>query len=1849
MSSVTEPSSTVATIVQVGGISQLKFSGKSSEWDVWKKRIVSHLRYHELYDVVEVSSDVPVKVGSDASFQSGLVPSDASVASMNEEDDVKEIGNTAANEAASKAGASASAAAAAASATVSDTISTSAAGAKKKPSKKSAGASEREVEKQKEAALVVAAKLQKKRDQAYHLLINCLPDALIREFGSMMVEGEPHGVWKLLLAKFERKTNPTKHAMREKWTEMKMERHEDFATYYGRVGQLADRMRGAGISLVEEEIVHVVLHGLPPRFETIKQVLKTTQQDLVLEAVKQQIQDYEEDIMLKMAREDHREKHAHWVREELPSRENRAAYYNQARGNDQYERNNTANPSTGSAQGSSSGSTTRPDTLCHMCGKAGHVKFDCPCIPATAVKCSLCRVFGHVAGGTHCRGGRFQSSGYRGRGGAGGRGGYRGGRPAAYQDRAATNSTAMSANREDEWEVAGARRRGTRGKASEDSGDEAGYSSYYVARVKPIAPKVSFTVTDTDFPPMSPATGTPVTVTSTSANHKIENQWDKPPVIKVTTFVVDSGSTDTITNNLQVMSNVKQMPSPITVRCADDNVMTMNACGDVHLHRPAGGDGVSRVLVKDVLYNPQLPVSLLSVSQLTAAGGVVTFDDRWCTIRRGHGGTLMAKIPKMNNLYTWNTATHDVQADAHARTSHRNKQAQAFNLESQSSAASRSVPVPAIVVNAAGGDAVPVPSTGGSTLSPSLLLHGRLGHPSHDSMKRVLHHECLRGVDTTIDRLSKDLKQVLECAGCEIGKSTRSAFGKATDPSLRATAIMDCWHSDLAGPIGMLEDGEEVLRSHLKYTCIVVDEYSHKVWGRLMASKDEAADWLMELHKRLTVSSGKPLKRFHSDGGGEYASDVLVNYFKQRGTFVTATTAHTPQRNGMSERMNRTLFDKSRTMLAHADLPATYWSFAFETAVYLSRFMTSRGSGDPTKCAEELWSGIKPSVRHLRTFGCDAYVHVPKPNRDGKLAPRAVRCIFVGYDEKKNNAYRCIDPVDGVMHVSRDVSFVEHRFTAAAYLKKLITESESGVSDAAAGQQVDVTVQEEFDAAVADAASGERGRGSRRVATHRLYRPWSEHQSESALIKQALKESIESQRMDQDRRRKLREQQQEALQPSPDDAQEEQKYPEPEAAAVPSNVPVPPLNKQSRKKEKSRVDADDEADVAPSAAAAAAAAAAPPSRPPPAAGSRRSSRAHADVDYRAALSAASIVREPRTYTEAMTNAESHEWRRAILAELESLHKNKTWSVVSRRQAIRRGKKPIGCRWIFKIKLNSDGSIQKYKARLVAKGYTQKKGIDFDEVFAPVMKYKTLRVLLCLAAVHDWNVKQMDVDTAFLNGIIDTEVYMEPPEGLEMHDPQAQPQDERGGEDLYHAAAGGVGAVLLLHKALYGTKQASRMWHQRIDSTLRSLGFHPCVSDPCCYVKIIGESEGMRIAHDRSIRRIRCMYLCLFVDDLIIFYSDEDELLWHQVKRQLMKSYAMKDLGNAEWVLGMKISRNRKEKVLQLDQSQYIDKMLSEFDMSDSKACTTPEECNQRLTRQDSPQTEAQQADMARKPYMELVGSLLYASVSTRPDIAHAVGVCTRFMNSPGEKHWQLAKRILRYLQGTKQHAITYQNNDQAMAQHHTQPASRSTSASDPTAALNADEDEYEVTVPAHVPAYMSASLAVFSDSDWAGDHDDRRSTSGCVVMLHGCPVVWLSKKQATVALSTAEAEYMAMSAAVQEVKWVHALLKELGCEVALPLNLFTDNKAAVSISSNENVPHTRTKHIDVRHHYVRELVRRGWLRVTWVRSEDQLADVFTKGLDTDTFRTLARHIIKQTQQEQRTTAHKQKQTASCSR
>ena len=477
-------------------------------------------------------------------------------------------------------------------------------------------------------------------------------------------------------------------------------------------------------------------------------------------------------------------------------------------------------------------------------------------------------------------------------------------------------------------------------------------------------------------------------------------------------------------------------------------------------------------------------------------------------------------------------------------------------------------------------------------------------------------------------------------------------------------------------------------------------------------------------------------------------------------------------------------------------------------------------------------------------------------------------------------------------------------------------------------------------------------------------------------------------------------------------------------------------------------------------------------------------------------------------------------------ELQSLRDHDTWDIVPLSEL--KGRKPIGCKWVFKLKLNSDGSVERYKARLVAKGFTQMEGLDFFETFAPTLSYAAFRILVCDAAVNDLEIEALDVKTAFLNGVMDAVVFMKLPPGVD-------PTLERGG---VHGPA-----CCRLKKALYGTKQASHLWHASIDGTLVQLGFRACISEPCVYVKRTRSGERIKIG--------------LFVDDLIPTFKEKDRAEWNEIKSALCSTYDMKDLGPAEWVLAMKITRDRSRRSIELTQESYIEKLLQQFGMDQSKPQETPE-LQAKLSRADEATLE-QRAEMQQRPYMELVGSLLYASISTRPDIAHAVAMLCRAMQNPGPAHWIAAKKVLRFLAGTPNKGIRFSASDALPSQ----------------------------------PSNNTCSIEVYCDADWAGDVDDRRSTSGCVILLNGCAVIWLSKKQATVALSTAEAEYMAMSAALKEVKWLVQLLEEMGCTVEKPVPIYSDNQAAISISSASAVPQSRTKHIDLRHHYVRESVRNG--------------------------------------------------------
>eukprot|EP00253_Pinus_taeda_P027794 PITA_27794 len=431
------------------------------------------------------------------------------------------------------------------------------------------------------------------------------------------------------------------------------------------------------------------------------------------------------------------------------------------------------------------------------------------------------------------------------------------------------------------------------------------------------------------------------------------------------------------------------------------------------------------------------------------------------------------------------------------------------------------------------------------------------------------------------------------------------------------------------------------------------------------------------------------------------------------------------------------------------------------------------------------------------------------------------------------------------------------------------------------------------------------------------------------------------------------------------------------------------------------------------------------------------------------------------------------WEIAMEEEMDSLMHNQTWDLVR----LPAGKTTLKNKWVYRLK-EEDGGKQRYKARLVVKGFAQKKGIDFDEIFSPVVKMTSIRTILSLVAAEDLHLEQLDVKTAFLHGDLEEEIYMQQPQGYEV----------KGKEKL----------VCRLKKSLYGLKQAPRQWYLKFDKFMSEQGYTRCHSDHCVYLK--KRNDGSYII------------LLLYVDDMLVAGSNMQEI--NVLKRKLANSFAMKELGAAKQILGMRITRDRKNRKLTLSQNE-------------------------------------------------------------RPDIAHAVGVVSRYMNNPGKEHWMAAKWILRYLKGTTDQALCFGGSN--------------------------------------------ISLQGYVDADMAGDRDNRRSTTGYVFTVGGTVVSWVSKIQSVVALSTTEAEYVAATEASKEMIWLQRFMGELSKEHDKGM-LYNDSQSAIHLAKNSAF-HSRTKHIQLKYHFVRSVLEDGQLKVEKIHTSQNPADMLTKVVTREKLRT----------------------------
>lgn len=914
-------------------------------------------------------------------------------------------------------------------------------------------------------------------------------------------------------------------------------------------------------------------------------------------------------------------------------------------------------------------------------------------------------------------------------------------------------------------------------------------------------------------------------------------------------------------------------------------------------------------------------------------------------------------------------------------------------------------------LNTIGGDAYI--SAADSTESLD-IWHRRMGHLNYADVKKL---------ETSTEGVKITYSDSKTCIPCIEGKQTRLPF---KNEGSRATSQLEVIHSDLCGPMECSSLGGA------KYFITFIDDYSRKVFVYFLKNKMDITSVFHNFKCEVENELGQKIKIIRTDNGTEYCNNDFSKYLSDSGIKHQTTTPYTPEQNGLSERKNRTLVERTKCMLRDANLPKIYWAEALSTAAYIINRSPSRVLNDMTP--EEKWSGRKPNISHMKIFGCKAMVHVPKQHRC-KWDSKSTETRFVGYCQN-TKGYRLLDMKRNVIVKSRDVVFIEES-------------QESSKLTPPTTEQSLQTVSLDFD----------KNTASTEVQTLEESRSESDTMSETSI--------------------------------SFSDANDTTYIPSSEQIADDSIIEQQISNVTLRPRHQNRV---------------------------------RTDGVTAESDDNLYYACLAICNDPTTLEDALTCTNSYQWIQAMDEEYKSLMNNNTWILTK----LPPGKKAIPCKWVYKTKTDEEGNISKYKARLVIKGCAQKKGIDYEEVYSPVIRYTSLRYLLALATKYDLDIDQMDAVSAFLQGDVEEEIYM------------LQPPTYETDNDT---------DVCLLKKSLYGLKQASRNWNKKLDATLKEIGLSRSSIDPCIYYKIASERD--------------ITFLAIYVDDLILFTNCQSSKI--NLKQKLCERFNMKDMGELKYCIGLHVTRDRKNGNMYIDQRKYIQEILQRYGMSDCKPVKTPIDPLMKL------QSTGEEAAILRNiPYQEIIGCLLYLSQGTRPDICYAVNYLSKYNSKPEMKHWVTLKRVLRYLKGTENYRLTYKRCQ--------------------------DEDI------AHA----------YCDADWANSEDDRRSCTGYTFLFQGGSICWNSKRQPTVALSTTEAEYMSLSACTQEALWLKQLQEEFWPHLRhQPIVVYCDNQSCIKLSGTDGY-NCRTKHIDVRHHFVRDKINEKKIEVHYVNTAEMVADMLTK-------------------------------------
>lgn len=793
--------------------------------------------------------------------------------------------------------------------------------------------------------------------------------------------------------------------------------------------------------------------------------------------------------------------------------------------------------------------------------------------------------------------------------------------------------------------------------------------------------------------------------------------------------------------------------------------------------------------------------------------------------------------------------------------------------------------------------------------------HSRLGHPAEQALNVLKVH------------LNLDNGLLPPCEICHRAKQTRESFPISQNVS---TKVGELIHIDVWGPYRINTfDG-------FKYFLTIVDDYSRATWIYLLRSKDEVYNCFMSFNNLLENQFSVKVKCVRSDNGTEFVNNKMKLFFETKGILHQTSCVHTPQQNGVVERKHRHILNVARSLIFESGLPLKYWGEAILTAVFLINRTPSSVLKGQTPF--ELIYKRLPKLDHLRVFGCLCFA--TRLNISDKFSDRAEKSVLIGYSAEKKG-YKLLSLDSGVIFFSRDVKFYETIFPFKMNSSQsVVSQSKDPFSNDESDFSDNVTVHKDIGSL--DATRGTDGSSAVNSLDSTDYAPSCNQGKDSHTPQFHLSTGVGENT---------------SLVCNQDD----------EVSLPQSDVGVsfsPSLAEEN---------CEDYVDTTQNQSSGY-------SRP------RRESRlptrfndfilsnkhkysidksvnySFLNTENKCFATNLNKTVEPQSFFEASSDPS---WVKAMNEEMEALYRNKTWVVTD----LPSNRKPIGCKWVYKIKYKANGEVERYKARLVAKGFNQREGIDFEETFSPVAKMVTIRLVITLVVNSGWSLFQLDINNAFLYGNLDVDVYMSQPQG-------------------YHTV--GDVRVCKLLKSLYGLKQAPRKWNERLCASLFEFGFKQSLNDYSLFVYT------------------KCNFvvvLLVYVDDIILTGNSVSEIT--KVKDFLKTHFLIKDLGKLKYFLGIEVIDV--EHGVCLTQRKYCLELLHEFGMLACKPVKTPLEANCVIGQNDNDYLLQNITE-----FQKLIGKLIYLTI-TRPDIAYTVQTLSQFMHSPRKSHLDIAFRLLRYL------------------------------------------------------------------------------------------------------------------------------------------------------------------------------------------------------------------------------------------